>query len=189
MPRRMTHRRSEQLGQRLRQLSVALLLLSVVAAGRPLQAQQAPEELTRFPLSELTIKSGKTGAHTHKFRVWLANTDRRKQQGLMFVRDLPADRGMLFVNEQPYIASMWMKNTYVSLDMLFIGTDGRVQEIRARTTPHSLEIIAPQRPALAVLELRGGEAERRGIAPGDLVIHPTLARNPNRREKTTANRK
>lgn len=163
-------------------------MLLVVATGKPLHAQATAEELTRFPASELTIKSGPDGGASHKFRVWLADTDRRKQQGLMFVRDLPADRGMLFVNEQPYIASMWMKNTYVSLDMLFIGTDGRVQEIRARTTPHSLEIIAPRQPALAVLELRGGEAERRGIVPGDLVIHPTLGRNTNRRQKTTTSR-
>ncbi|MEZ5474584.1 MAG: DUF192 domain-containing protein [Steroidobacteraceae bacterium] len=161
---------------------LALTLLLVALTSAAARAQQPPEELSHFPQSDLTIAShGKL----HKFRIWLADNSRRKQQGLMFVRDLPADRGMLFVNDQPYIASMWMKNTFVALDMVFIGADGRIAEIRANTTPHSLEIIAPREPALAVLELRGGEAARLGIAPGDAVDHPTLRHNTGRRKKAT----
>ena len=163
-------------------VAALLVLLLVSAGGANLPAQQAPEDLARFPQSDLTIKSS---GKSHKFRIWLADTARRKQQGLMFVRDLPADRGMLFVNEQPYVAGMWMKNTFISLDMVFIGADSRITEIRARTTPHSLEIIEPRAPVLAVLELRGGEAQRRGLAVGDAVSHPTLARNNPRSEKTT----
>ena len=146
--------------------SLALLLLLASGGSARLHAQQAPEDLARFPQSELAVKSGK---QLHKFRIWLADTSSRKQQGLMFVRDLPADRGMLFVNDQPYIASMWMKNTYLPLDMLFIDAKGRVVHIAAQTKPHSLDTISSNEPVTMVLELRGGEAGKREIAVGDRV--------------------
>jgi uncharacterized membrane protein (UPF0127 family) len=92
----------------------------------------------------------------------------------MYVRSLPQARGMLFVHAQPQPLSMWMKNTYIPLDMLFIDERGRIQQIVEQTTPHSLELIRSREPALAVLEIGGGEARRLGLQPGQRVQHPAL---------------
>jgi uncharacterized membrane protein (UPF0127 family) len=110
----------------------------------------------------------------HEFQVWLADNPQRQSQGLMFVRSLPAARGMLFVHEQPREFSMWMKNTYIPLDMVFISDHGRIQQIIEDATPHSLDLIRSDKPALAVLEIAGGEARRLGLHPGQKVHHPAL---------------
>jgi len=83
-------------------------------------------------------------------------------------------RGMLFVHESPKPMSMWMKNTYIPLDMVFIDGDGRIEQIVEQTTPHSLAIISSREPALAVLEIAGGEAKRLGLHPGQTVLHAAL---------------
>ena len=90
----------------------------------------------------------------------------------MFVRDLPAGRGMLFLEHDARATSFWMKNTYIELDMLFIGPDHRIVKIAARTPPLSLDTINSDAPVIAVLEIKGGEAQRRGIHAGDLVSWP-----------------
>ena len=150
----------------------ALLLL---ALSSPAPAQMGPlEELDAFPRAELTLTDGKRSKHV--FKVWLADTPSRQAQGLMFVRSLPQLRGMLFVHPEPRTISMWMKNTYIPLDMVFIDAQGRVQQVVEQTTPHSLATIQSDRPALAVLEIGGGEAKRLGIRPGQLVSHPALPR-------------
>jgi uncharacterized membrane protein (UPF0127 family) len=150
-------------------LAAALALFSSVAA-RP---QVGPiEDLAAFPRGKLEIADGKKVKHT--FEVWLADNSRRQAQGLMFVRSLPDLRGMLFVHESPKPITMWMKNTYIPLDMVFIDARGRIQEIVAQTTPHSLEIVRSKEPALAVLEIAGGEAKRLGLHPGQRVVHPAL---------------
>ncbi len=84
----------------------------------------------------------------------------------MFVRDLAENRGMLFIAEKPRVFSMWMKNTYIPLDMVFISADKRIAKIAANTTPHSLATVSSDVPAAAILELKGGEASRRGLHPG-----------------------
>jgi len=106
--------------------------------------------------------------------VWLADNPQRQAQGLMFVRSLPDLRGMLFVHDAPTPMSMWMKNTYIPLDMVFIDSQGRIQQIVEQTTPHSLDIIRSKDPALAVLEIAGGEAKRLGMHSGQRVSHPAL---------------
>jgi uncharacterized membrane protein (UPF0127 family) len=78
------------------------------------------------------------------------------------------------VHDQPRPMSMWMKNTYIPLDMVFIDGKGRIQQIVEQTTPHSLALIQSQEPALAVLEIAGGEAKRLGIRAGQHVSHPAL---------------
>ena len=128
------------------------------------------QELSSFPRSELSIVRG-DGASRHTFRIWIADTGERQMQGLMFVRDLPADQGMLFIHDRPRVASMWMKNTFIPLDMLFIDARGRIVTIHENTTPHSLDTLSSGRPVLGVLELRGGEVARRGIRTGDRVVH------------------
>jgi uncharacterized protein len=133
-------------------------------------AQTAPiKELATFAQSSVDVGSG---AHRQHFDVWIAASPEQQSQGLMFVRDLPAGRGMLFPEPEPRPASFWMKNTYIELDLLFIGPDHRVAKIAARAPPLSLATINSDAPVIAVLEIKGGEAERRGIHIGDAVSWP-----------------
>src|SRR3546814_14529348 len=81
-------------------------------------------------------------------------------------------RSMLFVYSQPRRVSMWMKNTLIPLDMLFIAPDGRIESIVKRAVPHSLATISSRGKVRAVLELNGGTVDRLGIRPGDRVVHP-----------------
>jgi uncharacterized membrane protein (UPF0127 family) len=90
----------------------------------------------------------------------------------MFRKSLPPDAGMLFDYRTPSTASMWMKNTLIPLDMLFVDEQGRVVNIHERAVPGSLDPIAAMAPARAVIELNGGTAARLGIKPGDRVIFP-----------------
>jgi uncharacterized membrane protein (UPF0127 family) len=146
--------------------SLRPLLLAVALAACAATAQvPSLEELTNFPRGavEIVARGGK-----QRFDVWIADTPSRKSQGLMFVTDLPADRGMVFIHEPPRVAGMWMKNTYVELDMLFVA-GGVIVKIAPRARPHSLETIPSEVAVDAVIELRGGEAARRGIAVGDRV--------------------
>jgi hypothetical protein len=145
----------------------------LLACALPAPAQNGPlENLDAFPQDDLEISDGKK---VHQvLRVWLADTPERQSQGLMFVRSLPQMRGMLFVYGQPKAISMWMKNTYIPLDMLFIDARGRIQQIVEQTTPHSLDLIRSDEPALAVLEIAGGEARRLGLHAGQRVSHPAL---------------
>lgn len=140
-------------------------------------------ELSSFPRSELSITSS---AGTQRYEIWLADTPQRETQGLMFVRDLPASQGMLFINKTPTPTpmSMWMKNTYIPLDMLFIDARGRIVRIFARTTPHSLDLLADPMPVKAVLELRGGECEARSIKVGDIVHHSAFRNTRMSRPRT-----
>jgi uncharacterized membrane protein (UPF0127 family) len=159
----------------LRPAWLAIVAVGVLAWHPSATAQTGPlEDLDAFPTGELTISDGKRVRHS--FKVWLADTPSRQSQGLMFVRSLPAARGMLFVHPQPRNISMWMKNTYIPLDMVFIDARGRVQQVVEQTTPHSLALIQSKSPALAVLEIAGGEARRLGIRPGQQVAHPALKR-------------
>jgi uncharacterized membrane protein (UPF0127 family) len=147
--------------------------LAMLACAGVARAQTGPiEDLAAFPSGELTIADGKKVKLV--FKVWLADTPQRQSQGLMFVRGLPDLRGMLFAYPQPRQLSMWMKNTYIPLDMVFIDDHGRIQQIVEQTTPHSLEIIRSKDAALAVLEIAGGESKRLGIHPGQRVVHPAL---------------
>ena len=158
----------------LRRLILALFALLLTFVGAlvmpPASAQAEPAilDLASYPRSSLQIVSA---GGTHEFEVWVADTPDRQRQGLMYVRDLPSDQGMLFINESSRVSSFWMKNTYIPLDMLFIDARGRIVEIFANTRPLSLEPVGPAAPVLAVLELRGGETARRGIRKGDRLKH------------------
>jgi len=168
---RPDHPTSTPVSRVVRTLSCLLLL---ACAGGAV-AQRGPlEPLDAFPLGKLEILDGKKVRHV--FDVWLADTPQRQAQGLMFVRSLPPMRGMLFVHGQPQTLSMWMKNTYIPLDMVFIDDHDRILQIVERTTPHSLETIYSKGPAIAVLEIAGGEARRLGIHPGQRVQHAALVR-------------
>jgi uncharacterized membrane protein (UPF0127 family) len=145
-------------------LAVLALMATVACQAEITEANLI--ELDSFPKATLEIHSGK---ETHHFDIWIAETPEQQQQGLMFVRDLPAARGMLFVANEPRVFSMWMKNTYIPLDMVFIAADGKISSIAANTTPHSLAIVSSKVPVGAILELKGGEAARRALHAGDRV--------------------
>ena len=104
------------------------------------------------------------------FTVELATNEAQRRHGLMGRRQLAARHGMLFDFEQPIGATMWMKDTPLALDMLFIDERGVVVWLRARTTPGSLALITTPHVARYVLELNGGEVQSLGIAPGDRVV-------------------
>ena len=97
----------------------------------------------------------------------------------MFVRDLDEHAGMLFVFPASRPVSMWMKNTYVSLDLLFLNAQGKIDYIAAKATPLSEARIGPPTPEFAVLELKGGACEHFGIKVGDTVLHKNFRRAQN----------
>ena len=115
-----------------------------------------------------------TSSGSHKFSIELAATDQDRQRGLMFRRELPEGRGMLFDFKRDLNVSMWMKNTYVPLDMIFIRADGRIQRIAPDTVPESTTVIEAGAPVRAVLEVVAGTAQKLGIKPGDRVVHPVF---------------
>ena len=113
-----------------------------------------------------------TGTGRHPFTVEVARTEAQRAKGLMFRRSMPQNAGMLFDFEVERNVSMWMKNTYIPLDMVFFRADGTVLSIARDTTPFSEEPIPSGGPARAVLELNAGTAARIGLAPGDTALHP-----------------
>ena len=118
-----------------------------------------------------TLKIATPDARVHSFNVWLAADDQHRQLGLMYVRQLDDNAGMLFVYPEPFRIGMWMKNTFLSLDMLFVDSKGKVVQVAERTTPQSLKTISATTPVLGVIELNAGTAERLRIRPGARVMH------------------
>jgi hypothetical protein len=139
------------------------VLAGLSPPGRAL-AQQAAD--SRSNLESLTIKT-KTG--THGFQVEVMRTDAERERGLMFRRYLPQNRGMLFDFKTVQPVMMWMKNTYIPLDMIFMARDGKVTNIARNAEPFSERIISSGPPAYAVLEVDAGTADKIGVAVGDRV--------------------
>ncbi|MFN3214714.1 MAG: DUF192 domain-containing protein [Henriciella sp.] len=121
---------------------------------------------------EVTPLSILSGDSVHEFSVEVANDSDEISFGLMERGSMDADKGMLFDFNPPREPSMYMKNTLISLDMLFIAEDGYIEMIARNTVPGSLRTISPGVPVRAVLELNGGLAAELGISPGDTVQHP-----------------
>jgi uncharacterized membrane protein (UPF0127 family) len=119
---------------------------------------------------EIATKSG-----VRVFSVEMAVTDEERARGLMYRKELPEGRGMLFDFKRDQEISMWMQNTYIPLDMIFIRADGRIHRIAQNTEPLSTRIVSSGGAVRAVLEVIGGTAKRLGIAPGDRVAHPIFA--------------
>lgn len=145
----------------MKRLTFSALALIAAAA---LPAAADPMEVT-----PLTIISGDT---SHAFTVEIANDRDEISFGLMERESLDADKGMLFDFDPPREPAMFMKNTLIPLDMLFISEDGFVEMIARNTVPGSLRTISPGVPVRAVLEINGGQAAELGIQPGDTVEHP-----------------
>lgn len=151
------------------------LFACAAIAGSGARAQWAapePEPLSAFPQSLLAIRT--TAGKVVNFKIWTADSQRREEQGLMFVHDMDEHAGMLFLfpgNPEP---TMWMKNTFIPLDLLFINEKGRIEYVAASATPQSLSVIRSPKPSLAVLELKGGACGLLGIKVGDTVVHPSF---------------
>lgn len=120
-----------------------------------------------------------TASGKHKFFIELADAPGSRARGLMFRRKLAADHGMLFHWRKAMPIAMWMKNTYISLDMIFIETDGTVARVAENAVPHSLEHIASGKPVSAVLEVVAGTAKRINLKSGDKVRHRVFSNQAN----------
>ncbi len=144
-----------------------LMVLVAAAVLAPLAA--LAQHKTNFPTGELSIE---TSAGAKKFTIELADNDEHRALGLMHRSAMAADHGMLFDFKRDEVVAMWMRNTRIPLDMLFIARDGRVVNIAKRTVPFSEQSIFSDGPVRAVLELNGGTADRLQIKPGDKVVHP-----------------
>ncbi|WP_294540743.1 DUF192 domain-containing protein [uncultured Rhodoblastus sp.] len=127
-------------------------------------------------LEQLNLVTDAKGAHPvdHVLQVEVMGDEAGREQGLMNRRYLPADRGMLFDfhTEQPVL--MWMKNTYIPLDMVFISRAGVVTHIAENAEPLSEAIISSNGPVYAVLEVNAGYARKIGLKKGDVVRHPAF---------------
>jgi uncharacterized membrane protein (UPF0127 family) len=141
-------------------MRVAAVVVLCVVAGSGAQAASVQ------PL-EIVTKSG-----VQVFSVEMATTEQEKETGLMYRKELPDGKGMLFDFSPEQQVSMWMKNTFISLDMIFIRADGRILRIAENTEPQSTRIISSGGLAKGVLEVIAGTAKKYGIEPGDRVAHP-----------------
>jgi uncharacterized protein len=152
-------------------MAAAAAAVLLPAPAVPAQESRPPFDLTTFPRTSLEIshRDDQRAVHRYSFEVWIADTPERAEQGLMFVSDLPANLGMIFPLDPPKVETMWMKNTYVELDMLFIEQGGRVSKIIERAEPMSLRPLSSGGTVAAVLELRGGQAAKLGLRVGDTV--------------------
>ncbi len=147
-----------------------LTLFMIVFGASFLQAGQGQAQT--FEALSIVTQAGQRQA----FQVEVARNDADRAQGLMFRRSMAADRGMLFDFARVEPVSMWMQNTYLPLDMLFIRPDGIIARIAANTEPLSTRTISSGEPVLAVLELNAGTAAKLGIKAGDKVEHPLFKR-------------
>jgi len=154
---------------------LAFLAPSVLPASMTL-AQQAGSLVT-FSRETLAIQSGDK---LHKFSVELALNNRQHRQGLMFRRRMAADAGMLFIYRREEPISMWMKNTFIPLDILFIARDGKIRHVAERAVPMSEAVIDSGGAVAAVLELNAGTVSRLGLKPGDRVLSSALGTAPGR---------
>lgn len=140
------------------------LLLLLLALPGP--AEAAPRE----PLTIATAAGGRFA-----FRVEVADTPQTRSRGLMFRERMAPEEGMLFLFDRLEVASFWMKNTPLSLDLFFIGPKGRILDMHQRAVPRSTRSITSKMPVAAVLEVLAGTAARLGIRIGDRVEHPAFA--------------
>jgi uncharacterized protein len=150
-------------------LFVVLLLVLAASLLTPTQAMR------RETLKLLTAQGAQT------IDIEIAETPEEKAQGLMFRTHLDDKSGMLFFYDRPMEITMWMRNTYIPLDMVFIRPNGTVHRIESRTEPLSENIIASRGDVAACLELAGGAAERLGLKPGDRIDHRFFG--PDKRPK------
>lgn len=151
-------------------LAITLCLAACTPQATPETGQPGPVPALdeHFGLGEVTVVSD--DGVSHAFRVYLATGDAQQRRGLMFVRELPPDAGMLFIYEDEAIRSMWMKNTYIPLDMVFARADGSVANVISDTVPQTLNSHSSTAPVRFVLELNAGTVRKLGIGKRSRVV-------------------
>ncbi len=158
----------------IRMLSFATIaMLSFAACSAPPETSTGVDTSLEgtFDRAPLTIETD-DGAQ-HEFNVYLATEYEQQRRGLMFVRQMPKDVGMLFIYEDSDIHSMWMKNTFISLDLVFARADGSVSSVIHDAQPLSLQSLGSVEPVTYVLELNAGTARRLGIGRGSRLMIET----------------
>jgi uncharacterized membrane protein (UPF0127 family) len=153
-----------------------LLLLSALPASARAQDAEPTAAQPELPKEKLVIVT-RDGVH-HTFNVEMAITPRQQQVGEMFRTSVPPDGGMLFDWGTPRASQMWMENTLVPLDMVFINADGTIRSIAENTVPQSLAVIDSRGPVRATLELAAGTTARLGIVAGDKVTQRIFGNAP-----------
>lgn len=149
----------------------ALLVVTALCGCQGGAAEQSTEEADAQAAERIPVTI-RTATGLHRFRVEVARTEVAQQRGLMYRTSLPADGGMLFPSARPEPRSFWMKNTVLSLDLIFIRQDGGIARIAEEAVPESLDPVESGEPVIAVLEIGGGRAAALGIAEGDQVSWP-----------------
>jgi uncharacterized protein len=147
-------------------LPIAVLLIAVCPAMA--QEYEIKDLAATFDRGVVVIEASAYACY--RFDIFIAETDAQKRRGLMFVRHLPEQTGMLFVYREAEQHAMWMKNTFIPLDMLFIREDGTVSSVVRNTEPLSLRSISSTEAVNYVLELNAGETERLSIEAGSLLV-------------------
>ena len=144
---------------------LACLATSIPATGR---AGETVLPLAAFPRERIAVET--RSARRHVFDAWRADTPETRAQGLMFVQRLRPEQAMIFVYEPSQRVAMWMKNTLIPLDMLFVDEGGCVVKVHERARPGDLTSIAATVPVVLVVELAGGTAATLGLGKGDRVV-------------------
>ena len=146
----------------MQRIAATLLIFLGFFAVMPLKAAEPAR------VEPVTVE---TTSGRYTFQAEIADTPELRERGLMFRHRLPEDRGMLFDRGSVREATMWMKNTYIPLDMIFIRRSGKVANVAENTVPFSETIISSDGPVAGVLEVTAGTAKRIGLKPGDTVLH------------------
>jgi uncharacterized membrane protein (UPF0127 family) len=147
-------------------LAIVMFVLGMSLLGTALLVRAEPN---------VELLSIETATGTHEFSVEVARSAPAQARGLMYRKWMPFDHGMLFVLSGEQSIRMWMKNTYLPLDMIFVAGCGQVVDIHEDAIPFSEGVIASESPAYAVLEVNAGTAAKIGLRRGDFVRHPAFA--------------
>ena len=151
-------------------ISCVAIILIILRAAQNIDAKEILEfnrDLQNYN-AKLQILDSKQH-QIAEFSIALADTEEKKMYGLMNLDQLPEDCGMLFPFEKSQVIAMWMRNTRIPLDMIFIGEDDKIVNIAANTTPYSLDIISSEKESKKVLEVNGGLAKKLKIKVGNKV--------------------
>jgi uncharacterized protein len=150
---------------------IVMLGVTGISLGTNLARERKKEAVVQDSLERVEIISGSA---THVFQAEVMKTPEQRAKGLMFRQFMPEDRGMLFDFDREEPVTMWMRNTYIPLDMVFIRANGTIHRIHERAQPLDETTIAAGAPVRFVLEINGGVAAKLGLKAGDRVRHPLI---------------